>query len=85
MHTRTISDTISRRPFQPFYVVMSSGDRYPVVHPENARMLREGLFVSYYDEAPPDDYPDRYTICSYLHIASLEPIKSKSNGRRRSR
>lgn len=83
MHTRKIDDALSRRPFQPFYVVMSSGDRYAVVHPENVRKLKEGLLVTDHDETSVDDLPDRFTVCSYLHIAALEPTKSRSNGRRR--
>lgn len=84
MHTQRLTDALSKRPFQPFYVVMSRGDRFAVAHPENAKLMKSGMLVLYHDEALENDLPDRFTVCSYLHIAALQPMKRRNGRSRRS-
>jgi len=80
MHTRNIENALKKRPFEPFAVVMSSGDKYPVRHPENAILMKEGMFLAYHEETD-SGLPDSWTICSYLHVSALEPIVRKPNRR----
>src|SRR5436190_1913459 len=44
-----LREAMSRRPFEPFRVVLSSGDFYEVRHPENALLLRGGIYIAQHD------------------------------------
>ena len=76
MSTSILRDMLSRRPFVPFRVRLSSGDVYEVRHPEMALLLRNGLYVAVPDEG--DELPDRAVWCSLLHVAAVEPVGSVS-------
>ena len=43
MSAETIREMLHRQPFEPFEVVMSNGDRYPVRHPGFAMLVRQTL------------------------------------------
>jgi hypothetical protein len=76
MSAAVIKDQLSRRPFEPFRVVLSSGDVYEVRHPEFAWLIKGGLYVG----LPTDktDIPERAVFCSMLHIAAVEPVAGTS-------
>ncbi len=79
MIVQTYKELLTRRPFQPFRIVMSSGERYEVRHPEMAWLTRTALYVSTdVDEDGIPEEPPAY--CSLLHITAVEPIR---NGRQR--
>jgi hypothetical protein len=80
MTVRDFRDLLARRPFEPFRVVMSSGERYDVRHPEMAWLTRSTLYVG--TGRVEAGVPEEATMCSLLHIASVEPV---SNGRHRRR
>ena len=70
MSAAVLKDMLSRRPFEPFRVRLSSGDAYEVRHPEMALLLRTGLYVAVPDA---DELPERAIYCSLLHVAAVEP------------
>jgi len=76
MHYREIHRAITTRPFVPFDVVMSSGDRYSVNHPENLLILRDCVHIPIYTRRVADRQvaADDYVSASYLHIAALERV-----------
>ncbi len=76
MHYRVIQDAIKTRPFAPFDVIMSSGDRYRVGHPENLMILKDCVLIPIYKRRPPapDGRADDFVSASYLHIAALERV-----------
>ena len=76
MHYREIRKAIDTRPFVPFEVVMSSGDRYPVNHPANLLILRDCVHIPIYSRLVVDRIvpADDYVSASYLHIAALERV-----------
>jgi len=81
MSAAAIKDMLSRRPFEPFRVRLSSGDAYEVRHPEMALLLRNGLYVAIPDQPANgdrrgDELPDRAVWCSLLHVAAVEPLAS---------
>ena len=53
------------KPFEPFVVVMSSGDRHLVSHPENALLTKTKIVI-----ANPEE--DSLTICALLHVAAVQ-------------
>ena len=75
MQVSAIQKWINKRPFSPFEIVMSSGDRYPVRHPENLVLSKEGAYV-FFKRSPQEALPD-VAILSYLHIAAAEPVNGK--------
>jgi len=59
------------RPFMAFCVVTSSGDRYPVRHPEMAVATKLELAIALPDA---DGTPSRLQILSTLHVTAIEPL-----------
>ena len=72
MTVRDFKDLLDSEPFQPFRVVMSSGDAYEVRHPEMAWLTRTNLFVGI--DAASDGVPGRAKMCSLLHVTVVEPL-----------
>jgi len=78
MSINELRKRLRKQPFEPFRIVLSSGEAYEVRHPEMALLLRGGIKV-----AEPDDkgeLPEVAKWCSLLHITAIEPIGAK-NGR----
>jgi hypothetical protein len=74
MTLQTFRDLLGRRPFQPFGLVMSSGQSYDVRHPEMAFLSRTSIYVAI-DEAD-DGVPSDFKICSLLHVTAIEPLNA---------
>ena len=70
MVVKDFRDLLDKRPFEPFRVVMSSGDRHEIRHPEMGWLTRSTLYVGVGGDA---DAPDRAVMCSLLHITNIEP------------
>lgn len=62
---------LDREPFEPFRIVLASGDEFEVGDPHLVALLKSGVFV-----AAPDS--DRRTFIPYQHVLSVETI---GNGR----
>ena len=60
-------EILCRAPFEPFRVVMSSGESYNVVHPETAFVTAKALVLALPDPTHADG--ERLAFCSYLHVA----------------
>jgi hypothetical protein len=71
-------ESVTRRPFQPFRLVMSSGQTYDVRHPEMALLKRTDLLVGI-DETR-EGVPASFKICSLLHITAVEPLGTAPTG-----
>ncbi len=65
MNTETLRELLQRRPFEPFELKLSNGDRFQVRHPENAILLKTRIIIG-------DPETDRSWTVSLLHIASIE-------------
>ena len=72
MTVQTFRDILAARPFQPFRLVMSSGQSYEVRHPEMAMLTRSDVLVGTGDAD--DGVPAEFKICSLPHVATIEPI-----------
>ena len=78
MTLQDFKDLLSATPFDPFRIVMSSGESYEVRHPEMAKLMRTKLVV--FLDPDEDGVADRLRLCSLLHITAVEPM---SAGRKR--
>ncbi len=72
MNAEAIREMLGRRPFEPFEVIMSSGERHLVKHPEFAIMLPSRLIVT-------DPVADRAAILSLMHVTELRPVQPQSS------
>jgi len=72
MTVQTFQELLSKRPFQPFRLVMSSGRAYEVRHPEMALLTRSDILVGI--DAADDGVPADFRICSLLHVSAIEPF-----------
>jgi hypothetical protein len=80
MTVQTFRDLLHKRPFEPFRIVMSSGERYEVRHPEMAFLTRATLYVG---TDVDHGIPDEAAMCSLLHITAVEPLRNGRSTRRR--
>jgi hypothetical protein len=73
---------LSVRPFQPFRMITSSGERYEVRHPEMAFLLRTKIVLG----LDPDrsGVADDWTMISLLHVTAIEPVQDQQKRRKRS-
>jgi hypothetical protein len=78
MTLQTYRDLLSARPFQPFRLIMSSGQSYEVRHPEMAMLTRTSILVGI-DETD-DGVPAEFKICSLLHVTTIEPVSAARSG-----
>jgi hypothetical protein len=81
MPLQTFKELLAQRPFQPFRLVMSSGQTYDVRHPEMAWLTRTDILVGI-DETD-EGVPAEFKICSLLHVTSVEALRASRNGSRR--
>ena len=71
MTVQTFRDLLAQRPFQPFRLIMSSGQAYEVRHPEMAWLTRTDILVGI--DMTDDGVPAEFRICSLLHVTAVEP------------
>ena len=76
MSLQTFRELLTRQPFQPFRLVMSSGQAYDVRHPEMALLTRTDILVGI-DETD-EGVPANFKICSLLHVTAVEPLSTTS-------
>ena len=75
MTVQTFRDLLTAKPFTPFRVVMSSGEKHEVRHPEMAFLTRTSIMVGIDVE---DGIPAEFRICSLLHVTTVEPIENQA-------
>ncbi|MEM9346403.1 MAG: hypothetical protein AAGB26_07285 [Planctomycetota bacterium] len=75
MTVQTFRDLLAERPFKPFRVVMSSGEKHEVRHPEMAFLSKTSLYVGTDLE---NGIPAEFRICSLLHVTTVEPIEGQA-------
>jgi len=77
MRPDDIRDLLQRDPFQPFRLVMTSGESYNITNPGLAVPLKSQLFIAL-------DNGERWAFCPYLHMAGVELLRDgRRPGRRR--
>jgi hypothetical protein len=80
MTVQTFRELLTKRPFQPFRLVMSSGQTYDVGHPEMTMLTKSDILVGIGDSD--EGVPAEFKICSLLHVSSIEPLGAASSGNR---
>jgi hypothetical protein len=67
MNADYFRELLHRRPFEAFAVHLSNGETHAVRHPENALVTPTRLIIV-------DPEADRVTVCSLLHVASVQML-----------
>ena len=80
MTIEILKDDLTRRPFEPFRIVTSSGQAYEVRHPENAILIRGGIVIAH--GGGNGDLPESAATLSLMHISSIEALRSGARRRR---
>jgi len=71
-----IKKRLDRRPFEPFRLHITGGDRVEIRHPELAFLTRYSVVVGHGAREGVADYVLEYSL---IHIVKIEPV----NGRQR--
>ena len=77
MTVQNFRDLLTKRPFQPLRLVMSSGASYEVRHPEMAVLSKTSIYVGIDVD---DGIPADFRICSLLHVTAIEPLSVPAPG-----
>ena len=77
MTLETLPAMLTRRPFEIMRVKMSIGEVYEIRHPEMASLTKTGLIIVLPEAGGGPS--ERFEVCSYLHIASVETFSSTSS------
>ena len=72
MNAEAIREMLSRRPFEPFEIVMSSGERHLVKHPEFLMLLPSRAIIG-------DPVTDKAAMLSLVHITELRPAHPQAS------
>jgi hypothetical protein len=70
MNAEAIREMLDRRPFEPFEVIMSGGERHLVKHPEFLMLLQSKVAIG-------DLLSDRLTVLSLRHVTELRPVETQ--------
>ena len=76
MTVQTFREMLTRRPFQPVKLTLSSGQTFEIRHPEMAFLTRTSILIGI--DAAEDGVPAEFKIVSLLHVASMEPISPQA-------
>jgi hypothetical protein len=76
MTVEEVHEFLHARPFQPFRVVMSSGEAYEVRHPEMAMLTRAAVILGVGEHR---GFPRGHRTLSLLHVTAIEPTSLKDS------
>ena len=80
MTLQDFKELLQAQPFEPFRIVMSSGESYEVRHPEMAKLLRTKILV--FIDPDRQGIADQFRMCSLLHVTVVEPISATKKRRK---
>ncbi|MFN9369465.1 MAG: hypothetical protein ACK6CT_12000 [Planctomycetia bacterium] len=69
MNPEAIRKLLSRRPFLPFVVRLSSGESYGERHSECIAIAKTRIVVTEPEE-------DRVAVCSLMHVTSVDDLQT---------
>jgi hypothetical protein len=79
MTVQDFRELLTAKPFEPFRIVMSSGESYEVRHPELAVLMRTKVLV--FLDPDENGIADQFRMCSLLHVAVVEPVEARKRSK----
>lgn len=76
MTVQTFREMLSRRPFQPVKLTLSSGQSFEIRHPKMAMLTRTSILIG--TDVAEDGVPAEFKVVSLLHVASMEPLSPQA-------
>ena len=76
MTVQTFREMLSRRPFQPVRLTLSSGQSYDIRHPEMAMLTRTSILIG--TDFAEDGVPAEFKILSLLHVTAIESLANQA-------
>jgi len=76
MTLQTFREMLSRRPFQPVKLTLSSGQSFEIRHPEMAMLTRTSILIG--TDFAADGVPAEFKIISLLHVTAMEPLETQA-------
>jgi hypothetical protein len=67
---------LTRQPFQPVKLTLSSGQSFEIRHPEMALLTRTSILIGV--DIADDGVPAEFKVISFLHVASMEPVSNRA-------
>ena len=82
MRHHELYEALHQQPFEPFRILLTTGETHVIRHPDFAWLTRTSVLIGRSSEK--DDIPDRTSRYDLLHVVGLEPINgAKRDGRRK--
>jgi hypothetical protein len=78
MTLQSFRQLLAKRPFEPFRIVVSSGEAYEVRHPEMAFLTRTALHIGLNPDQ--EGIAEDATWCSLFHVTAVESLNQRDNG-----
>ncbi|MBI5864826.1 MAG: hypothetical protein HZB38_10015 [Planctomycetes bacterium] len=78
MNADELRELLTRDPFEPFRLRLTSGDTYEIRDPQSVAVMKSRMFV-----AMPGG--DHWLFVPFLHVAAIESIRNGHASRRRKR
>ena len=82
MSAQDLKDELKKQPFQPLDVVLSSGDRFTIRHPELAIFTAHNSVYVFDSDVSPREQPFPNTrghvVLSISQIVAVEPAKQQA-------
>jgi hypothetical protein len=75
MTVQTFRELLSKRPFMPFRLVMSSGEKFDIRKPEAAFLTQASIQVGI--DFGDDGIPAGFRICSLSEVKEIKQLKLK--------
>jgi hypothetical protein len=76
MTLQTFREILTRRPFNPVKLTLSSGQSYEIRHPEVALLTRTSILIGV--DVADDGVPSEFKIISLLHVTAIEPLANQA-------
>lgn len=80
MGANDLIQVLRQQPFQPFRIVLTSGQSYPVRHPDMALVTRGAVHVSMPPPTKPDDPAKEVVFLSLFHVMKIEFLTESASG-----
>jgi hypothetical protein len=74
MTVQFFRELLGHRPFRPFRLVMSSGQKYDVRHREMAFLTQSDIVVGIGETK--EGVPAEFRICSLVQVTAVEPLNA---------
>jgi hypothetical protein len=68
MSAEDLQELLNKQPFEPFRIKLSNGDAHEIRDPNLVVVMKTKVFIAFPN--------DRFTLCSLLHVTSVESLQA---------